>query len=51
MRLLIAFVVGIYVGQEYGRLLPNVRNKTMEIFEELKNTDLYKKVREDVKRG
>lgn len=49
MRSLFAFIVGVYVGQEYGNLIPNVRKKTLEMFEEFKYTDFYKKLSEEIK--
>lgn len=50
VRLLVSFVLGVYVGQEYGKFIPNVRDKAYEVFEEFKDTDLYKKICEDVKK-
>ena len=50
IRTLCVFIFGVYVGQEYGNLIPNVKNKTCEVFENFKTTDLYKKVNEDLKK-
>lgn len=43
----ITFLFGIYVGQEYGKYIPNVKNKTMEYVNEIKKSEFYKKIDED----
>lgn len=43
----ITFLFGIYVGQEYGKYIPNVKNKTMKYIVEIKSSDFYKKLEED----
>lgn len=40
------FLTGVFVGQEY-RSIPNVRVKVYEIYEELRKSDFYKKLRDD----
>mgnify|MGYP000105742325 CR=1 FL=1 len=45
MRSIFAFLVGVYVGQEYDNLIPNVKQKTFQIFEEFKSTDFYKNIK------
>lgn len=47
----ITFLFGIYIGQEYGKYIPNVKNKTVEYFTEFKKTEFYKKIREDFKKN
>lgn len=47
----ITFLFGIYVGQEYGKYIPNVKNKAMEYFKELKKTELYMKLENDFKKN
>ena len=44
LKILIALVTGIYIGQEYSVLIPNVKNETVKKYEEFKNSDLYKKL-------
>ena len=48
LRMTIAFIAGVYVGQEYGKLIPNVKAKTLEYITEFKKSDIYKKMTEDV---
>jgi hypothetical protein len=38
------FLFGVYIGQEYGNILPNVKHKTMDAFEHFKKTELYKDI-------
>lgn len=47
LRHFITFLLGIYVGQEYGKFIPNVKNKTVEYISEFKKTELYKKMEQD----
>lgn len=49
IRTLIIFMTGVFVGQEYGNTIPNVKRKTYELYEYMKNTELYKKVENDLK--
>jgi len=51
IRTLCVFIFGVYVGQEYGNLIPNVKSKTYEVFENFKTTELYKKINEDLKKN
>ena len=51
LRSLLIFAFGVFVGQEYGSSLPNIKLKTYEMFDNFKETDLYKKLNEDFKRG
>lgn len=48
LRTLIVFVLGVYIGQEYGNTIPSVKLKSYEMYESLKSTDLYKKIRDDL---
>ena len=50
IRTLCIFLFGIYIGQEYGNLIPNVKSKTYEAYNNFKTTDLYKKINEDLKK-
>ena len=40
----IVFLTGIYVGQEYGNTIPNVKNYMIKSYNDFKNTDFYKRV-------
>ena len=35
-------IVGVYVGQEYGKQLPNVKIEATKLFDEFQKSDLYK---------
>ena len=37
MRSLVAFLFGIYIGQEYGRLIPNLKNESIKLYEKLEH--------------
>jgi hypothetical protein len=47
IKIVIAFVTGVYIGQEYGKLIPNVKNESVKKYEEFINSDFYKKIKED----
>jgi hypothetical protein len=47
-RSLFIFAVGVYIGQEYGTLIPSVKLKTYEVFDNVRKTELYKKMCEDM---
>jgi hypothetical protein len=49
IRSLVIFAFGVYVGQEYGGLIPNVKLKTYEILDNFTQTDLYKKICDDIR--
>lgn len=49
LRSLFIFALGVYVGQEYGTLIPSVKLKTYEAFDNFRQTDLYKKMCEDIR--
>ena len=46
-RTLVIFRMGVYVGQEYGNVIPNVKLKGEEIYDKFKETDFYKKLKSD----
>ena len=50
LRLIGAFLLGVYVGQEYGKQIPDVKDKTMELYSEFKRTELYKSLEEKLKK-
>jgi Tfp pilus assembly protein PilP len=37
MRSLVALLFGIYIGQEYGRLIPNLKNESIKLYEKLEH--------------
>lgn len=41
IRIIGVFLLGVYIGQEYGNKIPNVSKKSLEIFELFKNTEIY----------
>lgn len=41
IRITFVFLLGVYIGQEYGNNIPNVGKKSLEIFELFKNTEIY----------
>jgi hypothetical protein len=47
-RTLIVFIAGVYIGQEYGDTIPSVKVKSYEMYESLKSTEFYKKIRDDL---
>ena len=50
LRTVFFFLVGVYVGQEYGNEIPSVKRYTYEMIDKFRGTDLYKKVCEDIKK-
>lgn len=48
-RTLAIFVLGVYVGQEYGDVIPNVKSKTEEFYDKFTETEFYKKLKSDLK--
>lgn len=43
----VVFLFGVFVGQEYGKQFPNVKNKSINIYNQFTKSDFYKKVRDD----
>lgn len=35
-------IVGVYIGQEYGKQIPNVKKEATKYFIEFQKSDLYK---------
>lgn len=44
------FVLGVYIGQEYGSNIPNVNEKVKELSMILKNTEIYNILSRDLKK-
>jgi hypothetical protein len=40
MRSLVAFLFGIYIGQEYGTLIPNLKNESIKLYEKVQKNIL-----------
>jgi hypothetical protein len=38
---IVSFLFGVYIGQEFGNNIPNVKNKTIEILKEFEKTEFY----------
>jgi len=36
MRSLVAFILGVFIGQEYGNLIPNIKNESIKFLENIK---------------
>ena len=51
LRTLFVFLVGVYVGQEYGDNIPNIKRYTNNILEKFKDTDIYKNISEEIKKN
>lgn len=46
LKILGSFLFGVYIGQEYGRMIPSVKIITKELYEDFCNTELYKSLDE-----
>ena len=40
MRSLVALLFGIYIGQEYGTLIPNLKNESLKLYENIQKNIL-----------
>lgn len=49
LRTLAVFMLGVYVGQEYGSVIPNVKSKSEEFYDKFTETEFYKKLKSDFK--
>ena len=50
MRITFAFLLGVYIGQEYGNDIPSVNKKTLEIIQIFRNTEIYGMLSRDIKK-
>lgn len=48
IRTVFVFLIGVYIGQEYGNEIPSVKLHTYEVIDRFKSTDLYKKIMDDI---
>jgi len=48
LRLTVALIVGMILVQEYGNLIPNVKDKIADVYSDLVNSELYKKIKSDL---
>lgn len=46
----IVLLTGIYIGQEYGNNIPNVKEYTIKTYNDFTKTEFYKKIKEDFKK-
>lgn len=44
----LTFLVGVYVGQEFGNTIPNVKSYSLELYDTFKQTEFYKKISSDI---
>ena len=40
MRSLLAFLLGVYIGQEYGKMIPNLKNESVKLYEKIQKNIL-----------
>jgi Tfp pilus assembly protein PilP len=50
IRIVGVFLLGVYIGQEYGNNIPNVSKKSLEIVELFRNTEIYGMLSRDLKK-
>lgn len=50
IRIVGVFLLGVYIGQEYGTNIPNINKKSIEIIEVLKQTEIYGMLSRDIKK-
>lgn len=41
---------GIYIGQEYPNSVPNIKEKTIQVYKYFQTTDFYKALNDDKKK-
>ena len=46
-RTLIVFTFGIFIGQEYNEVLPNVKIEGLNMFHKIITSDFYKRIKND----
>jgi hypothetical protein len=50
LRITAMFLLGVYVGQEYGNNIPNINKKSLEIIELFRHTEIYGMLSRDLKK-
>jgi hypothetical protein len=50
-RTTLVFLFGVYIGQEYGDVLPSVKGKTYEVVEKMTQTAFYKKLENEMRQN
>jgi len=40
MRSLVAFLLGVFIGQEYGTLIPNLKNESIKLYQQVQKNML-----------
>lgn len=50
IRIIGVFLLGVYIGQEYGKDIPNVNKKTLEIMQLFRNTEIYGMLSRDLEK-
>lgn len=46
----VSFLFGVYVGQEFKDLFPNVKDYTIKKYNEIMNSDAVKQIKKDIKK-
>ncbi len=46
----LTFVSGVYIGQRYGKTLPNIQKVTIDVYNKIKQTEFFKEVMKDIKK-
>jgi hypothetical protein len=44
----VTFLAGVYIGQEYGKTIPKVKDYTLELYHKFTQTEFYKQVSKDM---
>jgi hypothetical protein len=48
---LLAFTFGLFLGQEYGSVLPNVKNEGLILYNNILKSDFYKRLKDEYKKN
>jgi hypothetical protein len=43
------FIFGIFLGQEYGKSIPNIKKTTIEVIKEIKKSEIYRIINDQEK--
>lgn len=46
-RTVLVFTFGVFLGQEFGTVLPNVKNEGLIFYNQILKSDFYKKLKDD----
>ena len=48
LRITVALIVGMILVQEYGNLIPNVKDKIIDIYSNFINSEFYEKIKSNL---